>query len=106
MVDVDRSDVPMAEVPSKTYTLVAKLGDKTETVEIIGQYDYLTQQLTESLSGTVDDGIEWDAAATAVREILNRAVKSRLWAFGQIELRDPNGTVILDMSEKNEAQKA
>lgn len=41
-----------------------------------------------------------EATFEAIREILDRAMSSVIWAKGAIELRDGNGNLVREMSEK------
>lgn len=89
-----------AAVPWKGYRLVATLDEserrqRREEIAILGQYDYSTKAITESLGGTVRDGIQMDAAMTAIREILNKSSGgSYLWATGRIELLTTTGELV------------
>lgn len=71
---------------TSTYTLTATLGDERETVRI-----------------TEDDATA--ATFVAIARVLDRAMDSRLWAVGRIELTDPTGAVIQHMPAKSDTNE-
>ncbi len=82
-------------VPWRTYRLVGEWEGIRKEISIIGQYDYTTRRLTESLGGTVREGIRFDAVGTATRELLNASAEEwhhsgmpPVWSKGEISIVD------------------
>lgn len=95
-------------VPWKGYRLIGEWNGMRREIAILGQYDYTTRRLTESLGGTVREGIQFDAVATAAREMLNASAEEwthggmpPVWSKGEISIIEvESGTDITPNQEE------